>query len=71
MLRKHVFRTLDEILSAIERILTELDESTLITVFHDCIRRLELCIDTHGEYVQRSERLSQIAFIFIQEIVRC
>jgi hypothetical protein len=41
----------DDLLAAVQEILDSFDKPTLIRVFEECVRRLEQCIETEGEYV--------------------
>jgi hypothetical protein len=41
----------DELLAAVVGILNAIPIETLISTFHEWIRRLQTCIDTDGEYV--------------------
>jgi hypothetical protein len=41
----------DDLLTAVQKILDGFDTATLISVFEECVRRLEQCIETNGEDV--------------------
>jgi transposase len=46
------FQTVEEILAVVVGILNAIPTETLISTFHEWIRRLQICIDTHGESVE-------------------
>jgi hypothetical protein len=46
------FQTVEEPLAAVVGILNATPTKTLISTFHEWIRRLQTCIDTDGEYVE-------------------
>jgi hypothetical protein len=41
-----------ELLAAVVGMLNAIPTETLIGTIHDCIRKLQTCIDTDGEYVE-------------------
>jgi hypothetical protein len=43
---------MEQLLAAVVGILNEIPTETLISRFHEWIRRLQTCIDTDGEYVE-------------------
>jgi hypothetical protein len=45
-------QTVEELLAAVVGILHAIPTETLISTFHEWIRRLQTCIDTDGEYVE-------------------
>jgi hypothetical protein len=46
------FQTVEELLAAVVGILDAIPTETLISTFHEWIRKLQTCIDTDGEYVE-------------------
>jgi hypothetical protein len=51
-LQRSEFQTVEELLARVIGILTEIPTETLISTFHEWIRRLQTCLDTDGEYVK-------------------
>jgi transposase len=51
-LQRSEFQTLEELLTALVGILNPIPTETLISAFHEWIRRLQTCIDIDGEYVE-------------------
>jgi hypothetical protein len=47
------FQTVEELLIVVVGILNVIPTETLISTFHEWIRRLPICIDTDGEYVEQ------------------
>jgi transposase len=46
------FQSVEELLAAVAGILNAIATETLISTFHKWIKRLQICIDTDGEYVE-------------------
>jgi hypothetical protein len=46
------FQIVEELLAAVVGMLNAIPTETLISTFHEWIRRLQTCIDTDGEYVE-------------------
>jgi hypothetical protein len=46
-----MFTEPDELLLAIEEIVSGIEKTTWIAVFQDLMRRLQIYIDTQGEYI--------------------
>jgi hypothetical protein len=46
------FQTVEQLLAAVVGILNAIPTQTLISTFHEWMRRLQACIDTDGEYVE-------------------
>jgi hypothetical protein len=46
------FQTVEELLASVVGILNAIPTETLISTFHEWIKRLQRCIDTDGEYVE-------------------
>jgi len=50
-LQGHSFGTREELFDAVQRILYEIPKETLIAAYTSWIKRLSICISTHGEYI--------------------
>jgi hypothetical protein len=52
LLQATEFRTAEELLDGVVRILADIPLETLMATFHEWLQRLQACVDGDGEYVE-------------------